>query len=163
MATGTILLPLTAAVIDPTIQGPARSNDARGRRFYLFDQTTDEVLLWVLSVPVDFASALTIFAQVSFPAATTGVYRLRSQVMCAADGVDVDTASFDTLEDNGSDVTVPGTAGLIDTVSYAPSNTDSIAASSYMAIQIGRENAVVGTNAAEDMQMWNAWLEYTTT
>lgn len=158
MATGTINLPLPG-FYDPT-NPPELAFTAAGRPNLLFDDTTDELLLWVFRLPADYASGLTIKWQYSMVTATTNVVAIRTEVMAIADGEDIDTDNFAAVEAS-ADATVPGTAGLMDEISDAL-GTPTVAAGDYIAIRAGRENGTSGTNASGDMELWAASLEYTT-
>jgi len=159
MATGTIILPIHGFVPDPT-NPPAMAWTAAGRPYVLFDGTTDELGVWVFPLPSDYASGLTIYCQYSMASATANNIAIRTEVMAMADTEDVDTDNFAAVEASADD-TVPGTAGLMGVVSDAL-GTPTVAASDYIALRFGRENATSGTNASGDMEVWNLWLQYTT-
>lgn len=160
MATGTIILPVMAAVPDPT-NPPGLSFTAANRPYLTFDGTTDELVVWTFNLPANYASGLTIYCQYSMASATTNNIAIRTEVMAIADTEDVDTDNFAAVEASADD-TVPGTAGNMGVVSDALA-TPTLAASDYIAIRFGRENGTSGTNATGDMEVWNVWLEYTTT
>lgn len=147
-----------AAIPDGT-NAPALALTAIGRPYWLFDGTTDELLLWTFRVPQDYSSAMTLKAQYSMASATTNVVALRTEVMATADGEDIDTDNLAAVEAT-ADATVPGTAGLMDEISDAL-GTPTIAAGDYMCIRLGRENGTSGTNATGDLELWAVTLEYT--
>ena len=160
MATGTILLPIVAAIPDPS-NPPARGFTAANRPYLLFDDTPDELVLWHFRTPTDYASALTIKWQYSMVSAATNVVAIRTEIMAIADGEDIDTDSYSVVEAS-ADATVPGTAGLMDEISDAL-GTPTVAAGDYISLRVGRENGTSGTNASGDMEVWAVSLEYTTT
>jgi hypothetical protein len=160
MAIAEILLPVLGGVKDLT-NPPGLLFTASGRAYLTFDGTTDELLVWSFRLPANYSSGLTVKAQYSMASATTNNVALRTQLMAAAAAVDIITDSYATL-DKSTDSTVPGTAGLMKEISHALTNVDSVAADSYMALQLGRENATTGTNASGDMYVWAVSLIYTT-
>lgn len=159
MATGTIMLPILAAVGDAT-NPPGLAFTSANRPYLLFDGTTDELVVWQFHLPADYSSGLTVYCQYSMATATTNVIAIRTEVMAIADTEDVDTDNFASVEAS-SDDTVPGTAGNMGVVSDAL-GTPTVAASDYIALRFGRENGTSGTNATGDMEVWNVWLQYTT-
>lgn len=159
MATGTILLPILAAVADAT-NPPALSFTTANRPYLAFDDTTDELCSWHFRMPINYASGATIKVMYSMASATTNVVAVRTELMTIADGEDIDTDNFSAVEASADD-TVPGTAGLSGEISDELA-TPTIAAGDYVALRLGRENATSGTNATGDMEVWAVSLEYTT-
>lgn len=159
MATSEIPLPILGGVKD-LLDAPGFFW-LNGRYCFLFDGTTDELVTWQFRMPSDYASGLTVKWQYSMVSATTGVVKIRSQVMAVSDGENIDTHSYDTLQAS-SDSTVPGAAGTMREISFALTSVDSLAAGDYISIQLGRENATTGTNASGDMEVWAISLTYTT-
>lgn len=160
MATSQIILPILGGMRDAT--NPPGMSYVNARPYLLFDGATDELITWSFRMPSDYASGLTVKWQYSMVSATTGVVKIRSQVMAAADGVNIDTDSYATL-DASADSTVPGAAGTMKEISFALTNLDSLAAGGYVSVQLGRENSTTGTNASGDMEVWAIALSYTTT
>ncbi len=160
MATGTILLPIIAAVGDAT-NPPTIAFTAANRPYLEFDGTTDELVSWHFRLPENYSSGLPIYVQYSMATATTDNIAIRTEVMAIADTEDVDTDNFAAIEASADD-TVPGTAGNMGVVSDAL-GTPTVAAGDYIALRLGRENATSGVNAGGDMEVWAVSLEYTTT
>ena len=158
MATGTIILPVIAAIGDAT-DPPALAFTAANRPYLLFDGTTDELCLWAFELPGDYASDPVIRVHYSMATATSGNIAIRTEVQAIADGEDIDTDAWSTVEAS-ADKAVPGTAGLSDIVTDAL-GTPTLAPNDYIALRLGRENAA-GTNAAGDMEVWAVSLTYTT-
>lgn len=159
MATSQINLPLLGGVRDTT--NPPGMGWVGSRPYLLFDGTTDELITWSFRMPGDYASGLTVKWQYSMVSAITNKVAIRVQIMTASDGDNIDTNGYDTLE-KCADVTVPGTAGLMDEISFAITNLDGLLAGDYISIQLGRENGTTGTNASADMEVWAIALTYTT-
>ena len=131
------------------------------RPYLLFDGTTDELVVFVAGpLPDDYGSAPTFHTKYSMVSATTGVVAIRTEVMAVADGEDIDTDNFSTVEASADD-TVPGTAGLMGEISEALTTPTGLAAGDYLAVRFGRENNTSGSNATGDMEVWEASLTYT--
>lgn len=161
MATGTIILPILAAVPDPT-NPPALAFTAANRPYLLFDGTTDELCSWHFIMPANYASAPVLKVLYSSEAGTSTSEAMEAEVMAVVDGADLDTDNYDTV--NVSDAaTSPATAGLQDTISITLTNDgapSALAARSYAAIRLRRD---AGTGDASDLEVWAVSLEYTTT
>lgn len=160
MATSQVILPVNGGVRDST--NPPGLLWQGARPYLTFDGTTDELITWSFRMPGDYASGPTVKWQYSMASAITNNVAVRSQVMAAAATVNIDTDSY-AAQDTSADSVVPGTAGLMKEISLALTNTDSLAAGSYISIQLGRKNATTGTNATGDMEVWAIALVYTTT
>jgi hypothetical protein len=160
MATATLILPVHAAIGDPT-NPPAIAFTAANRPYLLFDDTTDELCLWTFELPGNYASGLAIRVHYSMASATANNVAIRTEVQAIADGEDIDDDAWSTVE-KSADATVPGTAGLSDVISDAL-GTPTVAANDYIALRLGRENATSGSNATGDMEVWAVSLTYTTT
>lgn len=158
MATSQINLPVLGGVRDAV--NPPATGWISARPCLLFDGTTDELITWSFRMPDDYGSGLTIKWQYSMVFAAANNVAIRAQVMAASDGDNIGTDSYDTLQAS-SDAAVPGTAGLMDEISLALTNVDSLAAGDYVSIQLGRENSTSGLNAPGDMQVWAIALTYT--
>lgn len=160
MATAEIILPLLGGWKD--LNSPPGTSWADTVPYLTFDGTTDEMMAWAFRMPSNYASGLIVKWQFSMLSATTGVVAIRSEVAATASGGNPSTNLYDTLE-KSTDTTVPGAAGNMAEISFSLTNVDSLAAGSYFAIRLGRENGTTGTNATGDMQVWAVSLIYTTT
>lgn len=160
MATSQINLPVLGGVRDTT--NPPGLAWINARPYLLFDSTADELITFSFRMPGDYASGLAVKWQYSMVSATANNAAIRVQVMAASDGDNIDTDSYDSLQAS-SDATVPGTAGLMDEISFSITSLDSLAAGDYVSVQLGRENGTSGTNATGDMEVWAIALTYTTT
>ena len=161
MATQRILLPLLGGNPDPT-NPPTVAWSTAARPYLIFDGTTDQHLHWGgIEVPSNYASGLTVRVKYSMNTATTNNVAIFTQTQADADGEDVETDAWSTLEAS-ADQAVPGTATHAKTITDELT-TPTIASNDYLAIRIGRENGTSGTNASGQMFWWAASLEYTTT
>lgn len=159
MATAEIILPILGGWKD--LNSPPGTSWSDTVPYLTFDGTTDEMIAWAFRMPSNYASGLIVKWQFSMLSATTGVVSIRSEVAASAVGINPATNLYDTLN-KSADVTVPGTAGNLAEISFSPTNLDSLAAGSHLAIRLGRENATTGTNATGDMLVWAVSLIYTT-
>lgn len=161
MAVGTIVLPVQAAKIGGAfITTGAQIDGGQGTWKLLFDTTTEESGLWMFKMPDNFASGLTSVLQYAMASATSSTVAFDISVMAVADGENIDTTSFDTVNSTGA-ITVPGTAGFVDTLTTTLTNADSIAADELCIIKISRDVALDG--AAGDAELLTVTIEYTTT
>ena len=160
MATNRILLPIPAHSADPT-NPPGFGTTTANRQFMIFDDTTDELCIWTFRMPDDYASGMTIKVQYAMASATTNNVAILTEWQAVAEGEDIDTDSWSTLEASADD-TVPGTAGNMGELSEAI-GTPTLAAGDHISLRFGRENATSGTNATGDMWVFAVSLEYTTT
>lgn len=166
MATGTIILPVQSAKItgsfvtdgDPA-QG-ARIDAGDGVWKLLFDANTAEAAIWQFRMPVNFASALTAKILNSMASATSGTVAYDISIMANADGENINTVSFDTVNSTTA-ITVPGTAGFQDSISTALTSNDSVAAGEMCIVKLARDVAL--DSATGDAEVFAFSLEYTTT
>lgn len=159
MSTATILLPIPAHSADPT-NPPGFGVTAANRQFLAFDDTTDELVIWEFRVPQDFGGQLDIVVQYAMASATANNVAIRTETQAVADGEDLDTDSWSTLEAS-ADNTVPGTAGNMGEIRERI-GTPTINPGEYLALRFGRENGTSGTNATGDMWVFSVALEYQT-
>lgn len=174
MATGSILLPIGAAILPdgaasnaaPAIQ---RSKSSAGAPTpYLlqaaFDAATVEILMWQFRMPQDYASAPVLKLQYKMASATTGGVAMSGYIeaVTPGDSQDVDADGFASVN-TGTDATVPGTAGYLDAISITMTNADSLAANDLVILRVNREVADAADTATGDLELVAATLEYTTT
>lgn len=153
-----VLFPIPPSGFDST--APAGTVFENSVPHLLFDDTTPEGVYFQFRMPSDFSSAPVLKLVYSMVSATTGTIEFEVSVWAATDGEDVDTESYDTVN-NGTE-TVPGTAGLSSDLSVTLTNADSLAAGDLVRIKLFRD-ADDGTNdtATGDLELRAATLEYT--
>lgn len=163
MATGTILLPVQNAKIGGSyITTGARIDGGSGLWKVLFATDSTEQMLFQFEAPEDYASAPTIKHKYAMASATAGKVDLETEVMAIADGEDIDTASFDSVNEVAGGTTVPGTAGFRDTISYSLTNNDSMVAEETILIRNNRDHDDVDDTATGDLEWIGNVFEYTT-
>ena len=164
MATGTIILPVQSAKIGGSfITAGARISGGDGAWKLLFATDSTESGLWQFRMPSNYASALVAKLVYSMTTATADKVDLEVEVMAVANGEDIDTASFDSVNEVAGGTTVPGTAGFSDDISIALANADSVAAGELVLVRVNRDHDDADDTAAGDLELTGFSLEYTTT
>jgi len=163
MATGTILLPLLAAVPDAT--NPPALSFVNGRPRLAFDNTTAELIVWTFRMPADYASAPTLAVQWSGSASTTATDTVRweGEVMKLTPNVDGAADADSYAAANGvSDDILGTTAKRIQEATMTLTNDDGVAAGDMVALRLSRNPAHADDDLGEDAWLWAVSLEYTT-
>lgn len=165
MATGTIILPVTAPQLTGSfVTAPARVSGGANCRCLLFSASVTESAVWQFRMPSDYASGLTAKLIYSMASATTNKVDWEVEVMALSDDeADPDTASFDTLNEISGGTTVPGTAGKVDMLDIALANADSVSAGDLVQIRLNRDHDDADDTATGDAELRALALEYTTT
>jgi hypothetical protein len=177
MATGTILLAVTAAVPpdgSASNAAPAlirfQGTEASPKKHFIvaaFDAATDEHLWWSFRMPVDYASGGTVKILGMANATTATVARLGVKIG-AVTPADADTPveHAEATATTGSWTTNTTEARrLVETSIDCSSNLDSVAAGDLVFVVIYRDaDATSGTDdLAVDWELVTASFEYTTT
>ena len=158
--TGYMFLDVQTAKLsgDFIVDGTMAIDAGEGAWRLLSDATADEYALWQFRVPSTYSSAPVAKILYSMTSATSGNVEFEIDIMAVADGEAVNTASFDTVNSSGT-VTVPGTAGLLDSISIALTNNDSMAAGELLFFRLARD-ATTDT-ASGDAEVVGLTLEWT--
>lgn len=160
MATATILLPIQGGKIGGSfITNGAQIDGGAGAWKMLFDATTEEESIWQFRMPGDYASGPVSKIQYAMASAEANTVAFDISIMAVADGEDIDSDSFDTVNSTTA-ITVPGTAGLIDSISTALSNADSVSAGELVLVKLARDVAL--DTATGDAELLTFSIEYTT-
>lgn len=172
MATGSILLPIGAAIIpDGTASnaGPAiqrgKSSAAAPTPYFLqaaFDATTKEQCMWSFRMPADYLSAPVLRVQYKMTSATSGTVIIEGRLAAVTpgDATDVDAKAFGTAN-TSSAATVPATAGFMAEITLALTNNDSLAAGDFVVVYLNRDAANASDTATGDMEVVGVALLYT--
>lgn len=164
MVTASLILPVQSAKIGGAyITAGAGIDGGSGAWKLLFDASTTESALWQFKMPDNYASAPVAVIQYSMASATADKVDWEVEVMAVADGEDIDSASFDSVNEVGGGTTVPGTAGFVDTISIALANNDSVAADELVIIRVNRDHDDGDDTATGDAELLTLTIEYTTT
>ncbi len=164
MATGTILLQVQNVKIGGSfITAGARIDGGAGPWKVLFATDSTEEIIFQFELPENYASAPVLKLKYAMASATSGKVDLEAKIMAIADGEDIDSASFATLNEVSGGTTVPGTAGFRDTIPIPLTNNDSMAAEETVILHIQRDHDDADDTATGDLELIGAALEYTTT
>lgn len=164
MAKGTLNLLVQALKIGgPFITAGARIDGGSGPWKVLFATDSTEEAFWQFELPENYASSPVLKLKYAMASATSGKVDLEAKVMAVADGEDVDSASFDTLNEISGGTTVPGTAGFRDTIEIPLTNNDTMVAEETVLLHIQRDHDDADDTAPGDLELIGAVLEYITT
>lgn len=154
---------VTAAItnLDTATQG-AQIDAGDGNWRVLFDATTDEAVVFYGILPDNYTSTPVVKLLYSMTSATTGKAEFETAVMCVTpgDSADVGTASFAAGATDGG-LTVPGTAGFLQSLDSITPTDDSCAAGDLIYVYVSTD-ANDGTNddATGDRELAGAYLAY---
>jgi hypothetical protein len=163
MATGTVIIPVQSAKITGSyITAGARIEGGDGPWKVLFATDSTEEALYQIELPENYSSGPVLKLKYAMASATTGKVDMEAKIMAIADGEDIDTGSFDTLNNVSGGTAVPGTAGHRDTISITLTNADSMVAERTVLIHIQRDHDDGNDTAAGDLELIGIVLEYTT-
>ncbi len=175
MATGTVILDIGGCVLPDNSAGNEfaelvkvqSSASAPSPAFIhaLFDDTSNEHLMFGFRMPVNYASAPVIKLQYKMASATSGNVKLECAIAAVSDGdaQDVDANAFATTNSSAA-TAVPGTVGHMDEISITLTNDDGLAAGDFIIVLINRDPEDTGNDTATgDLELIAASLEYTTT
>ena len=126
------------------------------RRMVLaFDATTEEACQWETDVPQGWTAPITAIVKYSMASATANGVALGVSVEAVTPGdlLDLDTATSYDTENVGTDATVPGTAGFLDSISITLTTHDSSAAGDTIRFRLARKVAHATDTAAGDLHV----------
>jgi len=159
----TISLPLQVQVLKISgsfITLPCGLEGGDGVWKALFDASQTEEGIWQFDLPADYVDTPVLVLTYAMASATTNKVDMECKVMSIADGADVDTASFDTLNEITGGTTVPGTAGFRDTITIPLTNNDSMAAGETVLLHIQRDHDDTDDTATGDLELVGATFKY---
>lgn len=127
----------------------------------LFDDTTDEHIMFNFLMPDNYASAPVVDVYYKCASATANDVCFAAAIAATTpdDAADVDAKAFDTANTNTD--TVPGTAGHEAVVSITMTNADSVAANDDVVLVVFRD--VSGDGVTGDVEVRLCVLRYTST
>lgn len=121
----------------------------------LFDATTDESVNWTNIKIKNYAGgALTANIGYSMTSATSNAIVFNVQMWCVSDGdtTDIDSENYD-LVNASTAITIPGTAGNLDTFTINLTNNDSVTEGDVCAFRLIRDADNVADNATGDAEV----------
>lgn len=166
MATGNVLLPVQAAKISGSfITTGATISGGDGPWKLLYDASATWNAIWQFRLPDNYASSPLLAFQFSMASATGGTIDLECDVMAVTpgDAADVDTGSFDTINEIAGGVTCPATAGHVTGGTITLTNFDSAAAGDLIFIRLHRDHDDADDTAVGNLELLGLSLVYTTT
>lgn len=167
MATGTIILPVLAAVPDATNPPGLAFTSTLGLPYLAFDGgSTDEVCTFHLRMPENYASAPVLNVQWFGTSGTTsGNVVWGCDILAVTGNTDsgaIDSETFGTANTQ-QDAHLGTTGDRLHDVAITLSNTDSLAADDYVILKFYRDASdTVNDTYAADANVAALSLEYTT-
>lgn len=158
MASGDTLLIFVPQQQEPTATNPAAIDIRNTHPVLDMSQTPDEVVVFSFVLPRHYSGAtgITVRMHYAMTSATANDIRLDTSFERFLDGTyNLGSASSFATEVNGTDTTVPGTAGIIDVIENAHTDgaqIDSLAVAEGGRLKIVR-TSVTGTDAAGDLEL----------
>ena len=125
----------------------------------LFDDATDEHIMFSFLMPDNYVSAPVVDVYYKATSATSGTAAFGAAISAETDGdaVDVDAKAFATA--NNATATVPGTAGHPDVISITMTNDDGVAANDWVILIVFRDVSADGV--VGDLEVPLCVLRYT--
>ncbi len=173
MSTGTVLLPIGAAILPdgttsnlfPGITRVKSSGTAPGVYFMQanFDASLLEWLVWSFRMPADYLSTPVLKVQYKMTSATTGnvIVVGRLAAVTPGDATDVDAKVFAAANTSSATAVPATTAGKLGEISLALSTDDGLAAGDLVCVYLARDGASGSDTATGDMEVTTVSLEYT--
>jgi len=158
---GGTLQPQTAKLSGADITTPARIDmgDRKPKLLFATDATQEAIFgPWI--VPLNYVGTPILELKYAMASATSGKVDMEVKVMACSDGDDVDAAGFDTLNETTGGITVPGTAGLHDTIATPLTNADSMAVGDSVWFHIQRDHDDTDDTASGDLELVAAEIKY---
>lgn len=166
MATASVVLPVQSAKIGGSfITIGAQIEGGAGAWKLLFDASQTESALWQFRLPANYSSSPVLKLMFSMASATANNVDMECDIMAVTtgDAQDIDSASFDTVNEVSGGTSVPGTAGHVKEISITLSTVDSMAAGDLVLLRIHRDHDDTDDTATGDLELLSASLEFTTT
>ena len=159
-----IILPVQSAkIFGDFITLGSQIEHADGMWKLLFDDSQTESCLWQFRLPDTYDSSPILNLTYAMASATSDKIDLEADIMAISDGdvQDIDSASFDTINEISGGTTVPGTAGNIDQVDIILTNNDSWQSGDLVIIRLHRDHDDADDTATGDVEVLTATLKYT--
>ncbi len=161
-----IILPVQSAkIFGSFITLGCQIEHADGMWKLLFDDSQTESCLWQFRLPDNYGSAPILTLTYANASATSGKIDMEVDIMAISktDVQDIDSASFDTINEISGGTTVPGTAGNIDQIDITLTNNDSMTARDLVIIRLHRDHDDADDTATGDVEVLTSTLKYTST
>ncbi len=158
-----IILPVQSAkIFGSFITLGGQIEHADGMWKILLDDSQTESCLWQFQIPDNYASSPILTITYAMTSDITNKIDLEVDIMAVSDGdaQDIDSASFDTINEIVGGVTVPGTAGNIDQIDIPLTNNDSMTAGDLVIIRLHRDHDDADDTAVGDIEILAVILKY---
>ncbi len=159
-----IILPVQSAkIFGSFITLGSQIENADGMWKILLDDSQTESCLWQFRLPDNYGSLPILNINYAMASATSGKIDLEVDIMAVSDGdaQDIDSASFDTINEIIGGITVPATAGNIDQFDITLTNNDSWVAGDLVIIRLHRDHDDADDTATGDVEVLTSTLKYT--
>ena len=159
-----IILPVQSAkIFGSFISIGGRIVNADGMWKLLLDASQTESCLWQFRLPDNYNSDPILNISYAMALTTSGKIDLEVDIMAVSDGdaQDIDSASFDTINEVVGGTTVPATAGFIDKFDIILTNNDSWSAGDLVIIRLHRDHDDADDTATGDIEILASTLKYT--
>lgn len=158
-----ILQAQSAKIFGDFITIGGQIENADGMWKLLLDDSQTESCLWQFRLPDNYASSPILSLSYAMASATSGKIDLEVDIMAISDGdaQDIDSASFDSINEITDGTTVPATAGYIDQIDIPLTNNDSMVAGDLVIIRLHRDHDDADDTATGDVEVLASTLKYT--
>ena len=160
--TNILLTVQSAKIFGSFIPIGGQIENADGMWKILLDDSQTESCLWQFRIPDNYVSSPILNITYAMASATSGKIDLEVDLMTITDGdaQDIDSESFDTINEIASGITVPATAGNIDQFDIPLTNNDSLSAGDLVIIRLHRDHDDADDTATGDVEILSATLKY---
>ncbi len=159
-----IILPVQSAkIFGSFITLGGQIENADGMWKLLLDDSQTESCLWQFRLPDNYGSLPILNTTYAMASDITNKIDLEVDVMAISDGdaQDIDSASFDAINEIVGGTTVPGTAGHIDQIDITLTNNDSMSPGDLVIIRLHRDHDDADDTAIGDVEILTCTLKYT--
>lgn len=165
---GTLILPIQSAkVFGSFITLPAAIDGGAGAWKLLFDANQTESALWQFRLPENYnsgsgAATPTLKIIYAMASATSNKIDMEVDIMAVSDGdsQDIDSASFDSINEITGGTTVPRTTGYIDEINITLTNRDNMVAGDFILLRLHRDHDDTDDTASGDVEVLAVSVEY---
>ncbi len=159
-----LILPVQSAkIFGDFITLGGQIEHADGMWKLLLDDSQTESGLWQFRLPDNYSSDAILTISYAMASATSGKIDLEADIMKVTklDAQDIDSASFDTINEIIGGSTVPGTAGFMDQIDITLTNNDSMTPGDLIIIRLHRDHDDIDDTATGDVEILSCTLKYT--
>lgn len=165
MATGTVILPVTSAVGDPSNPPALKYTATDNVPYLIFDNATPEIVYWTFRLPENYSSAPKLKIQWSNAASDTGNCCWGCQVTAVTPNSDADDMTATRTFDNINNQADAGVATRrLQEVEMTLTNFDGAVAGDWVTLKFQRDaDDASDTMNTDEAYLWAVSFEYATT